>query len=163
MNRHPRSSLLLVFLLFLSLTGPAWPQVAKEQKPVPEPKAAKEQQASASMPTIDLGNFAYTSKDRRDPFEAIYLQRLKKEPSSRGQKSGYELEELKVVGTLKTGAVTFVMMEDKQGKGLLFKKGDHINNNLWVTNILENKMVMAYKLRGDLRKIEMDIPRKQER
>ena len=52
------------------------------------------------------------------------------------------------------------MMEDAQGKGMLFKKGDFINKNLWVFDLLEDKVILAYKLKGDIRKIPMDIPRK---
>jgi hypothetical protein len=52
------------------------------------------------------------------------------------------------------------MMEDLQGRGLLFKKGDFLNKNLWLFDILEDKVVLAHRLRGDIRKIPMDIPQK---
>jgi Tfp pilus assembly protein PilP len=113
------------------------------------------------MPVTDKDFVAYASQDRRDPFEPIYLYRMKKK-SAAGiiEKVGYELEELKLVGVIKTGAVRFAMMEDVQGRGMLFKKGDSLNQNLWLFDILEDKVVLAYKLRGDTRKIVLDITRK---
>ena len=75
-------------------------------------------------------------------------------------KMGYELEELKLVGVITSGGVRFAMMEDMQGKGQLFKQGDFLNKNLWVFDVLEDKVIVAYRLRGDIRKIPMDISRK---
>ncbi len=51
-------------------------------------------------------------------------------------------------------------MEDTQGKGLMFKKGDFLNSNLVAPRFFEDKVVFAYKLKGDVRKIPVDIPRK---
>lgn len=116
--------------------------------------------ATTQAPKVDLSNFSYTSQDRRDPFEPVYLLKKKREKTNDVKKTGYELEELKLVGILKTGNVKFGMMEDLQGRGLLFKKGDFLNKNLWVLDILEDKMLLGYKLRGDLRKMAIDIPRK---
>ncbi len=106
------------------------------------------------------GDFSYVSKDRRDPFDPLYLRSAKKHQTANVRKPGYELEELKVVGIVKTGAVKFAMMEDTQGRGLMFKKGDFVNNNLWLLDILDDKIVMGYKVRNDTRKIAIDIPRK---
>ncbi len=106
------------------------------------------------------GDFSYTSKDRRDPFDPLYLRSAKSQQTANVRKPGYELEELKVVGVVKTGAVKFAMMEDTQGRGLMFKTGDFINKNLWLLEIRDDKIVMGYKLRGDTRKIVVDIPRK---
>ncbi len=107
--------------------------------------------------------FSYSSQDLRDPFESVYVAKaLKTLPNSKA-KEGYELEELKLVGIIKTGAVKFAMMEDVQGRGLMFKKGYFLNSSLWLLDILEDKVILAHKLRGDIRKIAMDIPRKQER
>jgi Tfp pilus assembly protein PilP len=142
---QPRSSLITALLLcaFVAIPAAANPQAKDQDK-------AKQ---------TDIGNFSYSSVDRRDPFEPVYLIKIKKtKPETK--KTGYELEELRLVGVLKTGAVTFAMMEDIQGKGLLFKKGDFLNKNLWVLDVLEEKMVLGYKLKGDVRKIAIDIPRK---
>lgn len=116
----------------------------------------------AKKPVVDIAAFSYTSQDRRDPFEQVQvLKTKKKDPSSfNNAKSGYELEELKLVGVVKTGAVTFAVMEDTQGKGMMFKKGDFLNNNLWVFDFLQDRVVFAHKLKGDVRKIPVDIPRK---
>ncbi len=111
------------------------------------------------MPNI--GDFTYSSQDRRDPFEQVHLLKMpKKNPGIGVQKSGYELEELKLVGVVKTGAVTFAVMEDTQGKGMMFKRGDFINSNMWLLDFLEDKVVFGYKLRGDIRRIAVDLPRK---
>jgi Tfp pilus assembly protein PilP len=106
--------------------------------------------------------FSYTSQDRRDPFESVYEAKNQKTMASQNkqQKEGYELEELKLVGVIKTGDVKFAMMEDAQGRGMLFKKGDFFNKSMWLLDILEDKIILAHRLRGDIRKIPMDIPRK---
>ena len=108
-----------------------------------------------------IGDFTYTSQDRRDPFEQVHLLKtVKKNPGIGAQKAGYELEELKLVGILKSGAVTFAVMEDSQGKGIMFKKGDFINSNMYLLDCLEDKDIFGYKLRGDIRRIAVDLPRK---
>jgi Tfp pilus assembly protein PilP len=110
---------------------------------------------------FNLGDFSFTSEKRRDPFEPVYLSRIKQERAMRaGGKGGYELEELKFVGTLKTDKQRSAMMEDTQGKGMLFRKGDYLNSNLWVLDIMEDKMILGYKLRNEVRKIVLDIPKK---
>lgn len=106
-------------------------------------------------------SFAYSSQDKRDPFEPVYIARTeKKGATGRERKEGYDLDELKFVGVVKSGGTNSAMMEDVQGRGLLFKKGDFINKNLWVLEMLDDKMVLAYKLRGDIHKISLDIPRR---
>jgi Tfp pilus assembly protein PilP len=127
---------------------------------VPFVVGATGEKAEEKQPPSDIGNFSYTSQDRRDPFEQVHMLKSRKDASFGALKSGYELEELKLVGVVKTGAVTFAVMEDTQGKGLMFKKGDFLNNNLWLLDFLEDKVVFAYKLKGDVRKIPVDIPRK---
>ncbi len=123
------------------------------------PLFAKEE-AKAPPQLSTANDFAYASQDRRDPFDPLYLRSAKSRQTANVRKPGYELEELKVVGVVKTGAVKFAMMEDTQGRGLMFKRGDFINKNLWLIDILDDKIVMAYKLRGDTKKIAIDIPRK---
>jgi Tfp pilus assembly protein PilP len=112
---------------------------------------------------FNVGDFTYTSENRRDPFEKAYAVQLKQTREAvqgKAIKKGYELEELKVVGLLKTDANRFVMMEDMQGKGILFKKGDFINKDLWIVDVLDSKVALGYKLKGETRRILLDIPRK---
>jgi len=128
------------------------PQGARASGPAEEVKGP---------PSWDSSAFSYTSQDRRDPFEPVYLLRVRnRRRSDTVSKTGYELEELKLAGVVKEGAVRFAMMEDLQGRGLLFKKGDLLNKNLWVYDILEDKVIMAYRLKGDIRTIPIDLPRK---
>ena len=126
------------------------------------PAGHAEQNTPAKKPAPpNIGDFTYTSQDRRDPFEQVHVLKMaKKNPGVGVEKSGYELEELKLVGVVKTGAVTFAVMEDTQGKGMMFKRGDFINSNMWLIDFLEDKVVFGYKLRGDIRKIAVDLPRK---
>ena len=105
-------------------------------------------------------DFAYTSKDRRDPFEPLYLAKIKQVKAGSALKEGYGLEELKLVGVLKTSGARFAMMEDMQGKGLLFKKGDRLNKSTWILDIEDEKILVAHSVKGDIRKIAIDIPRK---
>ncbi len=124
------------------------------------PLFAKEEAKQQPQLSTAAGDFSYSSQDRRDPFDPLYLRSAKSRQTANVRKPGYELEELKVVGVVKTGAVKFAMMEDTQGRGLMFKTGDFLNKNLWLLDILDDKIVMGYKLRGDTRKIVIDIPRK---
>ncbi len=105
-------------------------------------------------------DFSYTSKDRRDPFEPVFLARLKQQQTRGSVKEGYELEELKLVGVLKSNGAKFAMMEDMQGKGLLFKQGDFVNKTAWIMDVGEERVTMAYRIKGDVRKFTVDIPRK---
>jgi Tfp pilus assembly protein PilP len=109
---------------------------------------------------FNVGDFNYTSDNRRDPFEPVYLARVKRSKEATSLKRGYELEELKLVGILKTDKTKFAMMEDMQGKGIMFKKGDNLNNNLWVADVVDGRVILAYKLKNDIKNINIDIPKK---
>ncbi len=147
-----RNSVIVSLLLCSVLLGP--PLGRAEQK-------APEQKAPEKAVAPKIGDFTYASQDRRDPFEQVHLLKMpKKSPGIGVQKSGYELEELKLVGIMKSGAVTFAVMEDTQGKGMMFKRGDFINSNMWLLDFMEDKVVFGYKLRGDIRRIAVDLPRK---
>ncbi len=146
--RKPRNSLRLGWLVvpFVLVAAPLF---------------AEESPKETTQLSTSAADFSYDSKDRRDPFDPLYVRNVtKKNQVANVRKPGYELEELKLVGVMQTGAVKFAMMEDLQGRGLLFKKGDFVNKNLWLFDILNDKILMGYKLRGDIRKIAIDIPRK---
>ena len=116
--------------------------------------------AEAKKPVAVDPDFSYTSKDRRDPFESAVLMRLKQRQTNNASKEGYELEELKLVGVLKSNGAKYAMMEDTQGKGMLFKQGDFVNKTTWITDVDEERVTMAYKIKGDVRKFALDILRK---
>jgi hypothetical protein len=42
----------------------------------------------------------------------------------------------------------------------MFKKGDYLNNNLWVSDVVDGRVVLAYKLKNDVKNINIDIPKK---
>ncbi|MCX7857890.1 MAG: pilus assembly protein PilP [Deltaproteobacteria bacterium] len=109
----------------------------------------------------DLEEFTYTSKGKRDPFFAVILNQRKRALKEKSEKGGYELEELKVVGILKTDKEKLVMMEDKQGNGILFRRGDYINKNLWIVDISDEKIVCGYRLKNEVRTIVMDVQGKK--
>jgi Tfp pilus assembly protein PilP len=140
-----KRTLLILIIVFVCSPHPLFSQQPK-QSPVP----AK----------FNVGDFEYTSENRRDPFEPIYLARVKRSREATSLKKGYELEELKLVGILKTDKTKFAMMEDMQGKGVMFKKGDYLNNNLWVSDVVEGRVVLAYKIKNDIKNINIDIPKK---
>ncbi|OPY00272.1 MAG: hypothetical protein A4E62_00930 [Syntrophorhabdus sp. PtaU1.Bin002] len=127
---------------------------------VPDGLLGAEQKKVDVPQKFSVSDFAYSSENRRDPFEPIYLSRVKRSKEAGALKRGYELEELRLVGILKTDKNRFAMMEDMQGKGIMFKKGDPLNSNLWVADIIEGKVVLAYKLRGEIKNINIDIPKK---
>lgn len=114
---------------------------------------------SEKTKTSGMSDFTYTSQ-RRDPFQHTAAFKEKNRPGTEALKAGYELEELKLVGVMKAGSEKFAVMEDMQGKGLLFKRGQNLNSNLWVSDILEEKIILGHRLRGDVRMITLNIPRK---
>lgn len=114
----------------------------------------------ATPAKFNVGDFNFTSENKRDPFEPVYLARVKSSKDASSVKRGYELEELKLVGILKTDKAKFAMMEDMQGKGIMFKKGDQLNNNLWVVDVVDGRVILAYKLKNDIKNINIDIPKK---
>jgi hypothetical protein len=109
---------------------------------------------------FNVGDFSFAGEKLRNPFEPVYLLKAKRDRAMKGDaKNGFELEELKFVGTLKTDKGRSAMMEDMQGKGMLFKKGDYLNRNLWVLEVLDNRLVLGYKLKDEIRKMNVDIPK----
>lgn len=149
MEHLRRNSLILFLLLFIAASS-LW---------AAPPKKVVEAAPPQTQPAI--GDFTYRSEGRRDPFEQLHLSRLRERKKSASvEKKGYELEELKPVGIMVSEKGRFVLMEDMQGKGILFKKGDHINPSLWITDILEGRVALAYKLKGETRRILLDVPRK---
>ena len=149
-----------IFALFLFIVageGTSFAQAKPEPKKQPEAKKAE-----PALPQFNVGDFVYTSSNRRDPFEPIFLTDPKQPGKADALKRGYELEELKLVGIMKTGNKNLAMMEDIQGKGMLFKKNDYLNKNLWIVNILAEKVEFGYKIKGEIRTFTIDIPRKKE-
>jgi Tfp pilus assembly protein PilP len=134
-----------------------------------EMQITKASQAKKTEIKVDIGDFEYKSEGRRDPFEPILLLKAKsarevkvsKEKKGNEDALGYELEELKLVGLLKSDKGMMAMMEDSQGKGIFFKKGDPLNQNMWVADISNSNIVFAYKLKGEIKKVVVDLPIKK--
>lgn len=153
---------ILALLLFIVAgKGVAFAQAKAEPK---KPEAAKPEakKAEPTAPKFNVGDFTYTSANRRDPFEAVSLSNLKETGKGASSKRGYELEELKLVGIMRAGSTNIAMMEDMKGRGLLFKKNDYLNKNLWIVNILADKVEFGYKIKGEIKTFTIDIPRKKE-
>lgn len=139
--------LIIVSTLFISFASSwCWAEAIEAKKP---------ENGKAS----GTNDFTYTSQ-RRDPFERALAFKGKKQLGLEAIKTGYELEELKLVGVMKAGPEKFAVMEDMQGKGLLFKRGQNLNSNLWVSEILDEKIILGQRFKGDTRLITLNIPRK---
>lgn len=134
------------------------------------PPAGKQGRETAEK-KLNVEDFTYNPDGARNPFEPILLLKAKasrsmsikgsKDKGQQPEKVGYELEELRLVGVIKSGTGTMIaMMEDTQGKGIFFRKGDHLNKNMWVQDVSASGMVLGYKTRGETRKITVDIPAK---
>lgn len=163
MLRLRQSSLILCVCLILG-TSCAYAQTAKA------PAVGKERQETP-VKKYNVEDFTYNAEGARNPFEPILLLKAK---TSRGmsvkasrdkgdrptEKVGYELEELRLVGVIKSGTGMIAMMEDTQGKGIFFRKGDRLNNSMWVMDVLASSVVLGYKTKGETKKITVDIPTK---
>ena len=129
----------------------------------------KESQTKKEEIKFDIGDFEYKSEGRRDPFEPVLLLReqsrrevkVVKEKKGTADALEYQLEELRLVGVLKSDKGMMAMMEDTQGKGIFFKKGDPLNQNMWVADISNSNVVFAYKLKGEIKKVVIDLPIKK--
>jgi Tfp pilus assembly protein PilP len=155
------TSLIFKGLLFIVLTLMFFfcPIIYSAEPKQEQKKSEPTKKADVSQ-KFNVGDFVYVSENKRDPFEPLYLLKMRQDKVAGVSKKGYELEELKLVGVLKTGNNRYAMMEDIQGKGISFKKGDFINNNLWISDIIDSKVVLNYKLKGETKRIEIDIPKK---
>jgi hypothetical protein len=148
---------LATLLFIMSGQGLAFAQPKVEPKKQPEAKKSE-----PAPPKFNVGDFTYTSSNRRDPFEPIFLTNPRQPGKVNALKKGYELEELKLVGIMRAGNKNLAMMEDMQGKGMIFKKNDYLNKNLWIVDILAEKVEFGYKIKGEIRTFTIDIPRKKE-
>jgi Tfp pilus assembly protein PilP len=132
------------------------------------PVAAKQQQVPEKKYNVE--DFTYNTEGSRNPFEPILLLKAKtarqvsvrtsKGKGDQPERIGYELEELRLVGVIKSGTGMIAMMEDTQGKGIFFRKGDYLNRSMWVIDVSTSGMVLGYKTRGETKKITVDIPAK---
>jgi len=162
MSRLQKSSLVIGLCLFVGIP------CAYAQSPKAQPAVKKEAAKETASKKFDVEDFTY-SEQGRDPFQPILLLKAKTSrgvnvASSREKKEpervGYELEELRFVGVIKSGTGMIAMMEDTQGKGIFFRKGDHLNKNMWVMDVSASNMVVGYKSKGETKKIVVDIPSK---
>ncbi|MHB8110129.1 MAG: pilus assembly protein PilP [Syntrophorhabdaceae bacterium] len=151
-------------------TSPAQP-AGPADKAVPPQKAAEAKKQEA-QPKYNIENFSYNPMGTRNPFEPILLLKaktsrglsvktVKRTPDkAKSEKIDYELEELRLVGVIKSGTGMIAMMEDIQGKGIFFRKGDYLNKSMWVEDVSASNMVLGYKARGETKKISVNIPTK---
>lgn len=129
------------------------------------------------MPKYNIEDFSYAPETSRNPFEPVLLLKAKtarglsvKTPRmakdlrakpEKPDKLEYELEELRLVGVIKSGTGGMIaMMEDSQGKGVFFRKGDYMNKNLWVMDVSASGVMLGYKAKGEIKKIAVAIPTK---
>ncbi|MBA4416378.1 MAG: hypothetical protein C0392_00480 [Syntrophus sp. (in: bacteria)] len=156
--------IILTLSLCVAVIVEAAPATPSSATPSIAGKTGKDNVASKDSETkkFNVGDFSFSSENRRDPFEPLYLTKIKrdKDHAGKARKEGYELEELKFVGTIKKDMNRVAMMEDMQGRGMLFKKGDRLNSNLWVVDVVEDRLILGYKLRNEVKKINIDIPKK---
>lgn len=163
MLRLRRNSLIIV-LFFLFCAPYALGQSTAATTPA---RQASEQKAETKF---NVEDFTFNVDQARNPFEPVLLLKAKTARgvavrTSRGEKAepdkiGYRLEELRLVGVIRSDKGMIAMMEDAQGKGIFFRKGDHLNSNMWVSEISASNVVLSHKTRGETRQITVDIPAK---
>jgi Tfp pilus assembly protein PilP len=149
-------AILLFGLFSLTAEGFAFGQVGSQPaQPVPEKK-------------YDVGEFSFSARKMRDPFEPVFLLKARKlrvgsqvpADKAKGLREGYELEELRLVGIVQKEKARYAMMEDLQGKGMLFKKGDMINPQLWIVDVVDSKVIMGYRTKKEVRTFEVEIQKR---
>jgi hypothetical protein len=159
------SSIVIAILLTISI------QLSFAEEPKKEPQKINEQQTIKEEIKFDIGDFEFKPEGRRDPFEPVLMLKAKsarevkvvKDKKRDTDAVGYELEELKLVGVLKSDKGMIAMMEDVQGKGIFIKKGDPLNEKMWVADISSSNVVFAYKSKGEIKKVIVDLPVKKQK
>jgi Tfp pilus assembly protein PilP len=141
--------------MVLMLLG--FPMVVASAPGTPASPPAPKQEAVSSVKD-NIGDFTYSSEGRRDPFEPLALLKLKRIKDVRADK-GYDLSELRLVGVLKAAGVRYALMEDRQGRGINFKKGEFLNSNLWVIDVGQDRVLLGYKFKNQTKQIVLDIPK----
>ena len=137
----------------------------KEENAIQKKGHIKENESSK----YDINDFQYSSEGKRDPFEAILLKKAiaakeiktTKVKKVIAQSNEYELEAMKLVGVMKSDKGMIAMMEDSQGKGVFFRKNDPLNRNMWIADISAKDVTLAYKLKGEIKKVVVEIPEKK--
>jgi len=162
--------------------GAKAPEASKPASPAtPVPAAEQPALSLAGKPgkeapqKYNVEDFAFSQESYRDPFAPVLLLKAKtarganvKASTGKGStakaekidKIDYALEELRLVGIIKSGTGMIAMMEDSQGKGVFFRKGDYLNKNLWVMDVAASSVLLGYKAKGEIKKIAVDIPTK---
>lgn len=157
--------------------GPAKPADSGQAAGAPAKPAAGQagKAGKPAEPKYDVEDFTFSPEGSRNPFEPILLLKAKTSrglsvrastnKASRGKtekadRLDYELEELRLVGVIKSDTGMIAMMEDSQGKGVFFRKGDHLNKNLWVMDVSAGGIMLGYRTKGEIKKIAVDIPTK---
>lgn len=163
MMQHLRKSSAIFCACILFCASWASAQSTKAPQPVQKPQEQKTEMK------YNVEDFSYASEGTRDPFEPILLMKAKtsrgmtvrtsKDKKEPQEKTGYELEALRLVGVIKSDKGMIAMMEDTQGKGIFFKKGDHLNKNMWVIDVTTSNVVLGYKTKGETKKLTVDIPK----
>jgi Tfp pilus assembly protein PilP len=155
--------------------APAKPADTQAAAAPAKPAAGKPGKEAA--PKYDVEDFTFSPEDARNPFEPVLLLKAKtsrgvnikqaavnaksKAKAEKIDKIDYELEELRLVGVIKSATGMIAMMEDSQGKGIFFRKGDYLNKNLWVMDVSASGIMLGYKAKGEMKKIAVDIPTKK--
>ncbi len=156
---------------------PGKPVVTTPKAPVPaKPSAVRGgKTVKPAEAKYNVEDFTFNPQVTRNPFEPILLLKAKtsrglsvkassakasKGRTERADRLDYELEELRLVGIIKSDSGMIAMMEDSQGKGIFFRKGDHLNRNLWVMDVSAKTVMLGYKAKGEIKKVAVDIPTK---
>ncbi len=163
MMSHLRKSSVILCACFVFCASYVFAQSTKVP-PVQKPQEQKAEQK------YNVEDFTYISEGTRNPFEPILLLKAKtsrgitvkasKDKKETSVKLDYELEALRLVGVIRSDKGMIAMMEDTQGKGIFFRKGDYLNKNMWVADVTTSNVVLGYKSKGETKKIVVDIPTK---
>lgn len=152
---------------FMFCVSLSYAQNTKAPSQAPQP--VQKTQEKKTEKKYNVEDFTYVSEGTRNPFMPILLLKAKtsrgmsvrtsKDKKEAPEKMGYELEALRLVGVIKSDKGMIAMMEDTQGKGIFFKKGDHLNKNMWVIDVTTSNVVLGYKTKGETKKLTVDIPK----
>jgi hypothetical protein len=184
-----------VFLLALALLGPAGCRnekagpaaadyekqraeiIARRQSGKPQASAAVAQPAQAGKPAPAAaagigsvaGDYAYDSKDKRDPFRSFVLDRLKElESTAKGPLEQFDLNQLALHGVVWQSSRQRALVADPSGQVYIVREGDPIGTNSGSVIRIDDNLMLVRETYIDhmgeptTKEVEMHVRRNQE-
>jgi hypothetical protein len=131
-------------------------------------KAAPAGPAAAGIGAV-AGDYAYDSKDKRDPFRSFVLDRLKElESQAKGPLEQFDLNQLALHGVVWKAKRQRALVADPSGQVYIVREGDPIGTNSGSVIRIDDNLMLVRETYIDhmgeptTKEVEMHVRRNQE-